>query len=160
MTVLLPKYKFIDISVFMKTENGYINLTDFSIIDFKENERKKFQSEAKYLITFHSFLLGIYQHLGDAPYTCEVTIDELKALTGVSANGNSFWRKFSDEEQVALFCAKKILEYQYGAVQRTGERTYGFYRLTQKKENGAKAIKKQELVFEREFKETSYEKEI
>lgn len=156
MAILLRKYTFTDITVFARTAEGdYINLTDYQVLG-TDNEIKVFNSTAPYLITFHSFLCGIYEKRGERPYVCEVTLEELKELTG--QKDVTFYKRFVgadkmlNEEQVALFCAWKISEYHSGECLLCDSNTYEFYRVASQRIDG-KYRKYKKKLFSKAFYE-------
>lgn len=156
MAFLLQKYTFTDITVFARNPEGnYVNLTDYQVLG-SDNEVKFFHSTAPYLVTFHSFLCGIYERRGERPYVCEVTLEDLKELAG--QKDVSFFRRFVgadkvlNEEQVALFCAWKISEYYSGVCLLCDGCTYEFYRTASQK-IGDRYQKYKKKLFSKKFYE-------
>ena len=152
--LLLPKYAFVDITVFMKTSEGdYLNLTDFDIAS-SENEKLRFESESQFIMMFHSFFYPMLKKKGIQPYICDITIDELLALAGI--RDKSFLSRFvnSDKEMdyqlLSLHCARKIADYRLGKIAKTNEDTYEFYRNGYSKTSG-KYKKEKNLICTKRF---------
>lgn len=155
--LLLSRYVFTDITVFMRTSDGtYLNLTDF-IVSGKENERLRLNSDSRYVIMLCSFFyVCVARKEGAKPYVCDITFDELLELAGI--HDKSLLTRFNNshgdlnEDLLAILCAKKIVDYQYGKVVRGSGNTYGFYRQGYYKESG-KYRRSMFLVFEKPFYE-------
>lgn len=125
MKKLLSKYNFVDLSVYMKTQTGeYLNLTEFVISD--DNEAIVLKSNSKFVIMLCSFIKK-------DRYICDVTLSELLALSGI--HDVAFLRRFKDssnngdnDELLAVLCAKKIVDYNYGKVIKKENEVYSFHR--------------------------------
>lgn len=154
--MLLPKYSFSDITVYMRTKDGkYLNLTDYEIA-FKENERTAYKSKSKFIIVFCSFFYNAYKKRGIKPHICDITLTELLELAGI--HDERFAKKYDDvdngEELLAMFCAKKIMNYRLGKIVKTNDKDklYAFYRQAYQADEGKnKKIKR--LVFVKKFYE-------
>lgn len=153
--LLLPKYVFTDITVFMQTESGiYLNLSDF-IVHGKENEKIHLNSNSQYVIMLCSFFyICIAQKEGVQPYICDITFDELLELAGI--HDKSFLKRFkgsygdTNEDLLAILCAKKIMDYRWGKVIKSDGNAYCFYRQGYHRVNG-KNRRHNSLVFKKTF---------
>lgn len=149
--LLLPRYVFADITVYMKVGKGeYLNLTDFAISE-KENERVFLNSDSRYAIMFCSFFY--LAHKNDTkPYICDISLNELLELSGI--HDKTFLRRFdTNEECLAVLCAKKIMDYRYGKAVRGSGNIYRFYRRGYYSENGKYKKRSKVLIFEKRFYE-------
>lgn len=127
MKKLLSKYNFVDISIYMRVQTGeYVNITDYIVSD--DNEHISLKSDAKFVLTFCSFIK-------QERYACSITLTELLKLAGI--HDTAFLRRFKDslkdgdnDELLAVLCAKKIVDYNYGKILRKdgNENTYSFHR--------------------------------
>lgn len=109
MSSYLEKHNFVDIAIYMRTgKNKYLNITDFCLSG--DNEYISLNTKSKYVLMFFPFL--------KQRCICDVNINELMALAGIDQGFvHKFEKQFGDgdgEEYIALICAKKILNYQYG----------------------------------------------
>ena len=133
---LKSKYNFVDISVLMRTGSGnYLNLTDLSLSE--QTKEVKLNTESKFVITFCTFLYGLYEVTGQKKYVCDVTLEDLMGLAGI--HNDSFVRRFKSnieadtaDELLATLCAKKIMDYSYGkcVLKKENGVQYDFYRQT------------------------------
>lgn len=148
-----PIYAFCDIYIFGKAVDGYINLSDFEITQRTDDiDKYKFESNEKYLIGLQSAQSFII-----AP----ITIDEILTLANYSLETKfvSQCRSgiYADDADalLAIMCAKKILNYQYGVVRKKDtknidgdeELLYSFFR--RKHTNGKRSLV---VVLEKYFK--------
>lgn len=154
MKGMLTRYTFPDITVFMRTDDGnYLNLTDF-VISEPENERLRFASDSKYILMFQSFLYHSYKNKNISLYVCDLDIDDLVKLAGI--RDKSFLKRFTnsfketDEQLLALFCARKIVNYRSGRITGDKEMVYSFYRIGYCMTNN-KYKKEKNLVFKKKF---------
>lgn len=147
--LLLPRYVFTDITVYMRTGDGeYLNLTDFSLYE-KENERVLLNSASRYVIMFCSFFYLAHKN-GIKPYVCDISLNELLELSGI--HDKAFLKRFdTNEECLAVFCAKKIMDYRCGKVVRDDGDTYSFYRQGYCIENGKHKKMRNVLIFKKKF---------
>lgn len=152
--LMLPKYTFADITVFMKTGEGneYLNITDYSVLE--ENERLCFNSDSPYVIMFCSYFYNSYKKDGQKPYICDISFEELLDLAGIHDKG--FLKRFdgasegANEELLAILCARRILDYRYGRAVKGNKGTYSFFRQTSYKVDG-KSRRHLSLVVEKQF---------
>lgn len=114
------KYVFADLTVYMRTKDGdYINLTDYEIE--KEVERLSLNSAADFVLMTCSFLYASSCYgCGIKVQICEVTLDDLVVLAGFKdkkfLNRLNVVCKKSYGEMLAIMCAKKIVDYNYGKI--------------------------------------------
>lgn len=145
MSGYLEKHNFVDIAIYMRTgKNKYLNITDFCLSG--DNEYISLNTKSKYVLMFFPFL--------KQRCICDVNINELMALAGIDQGfAHKFEKQIGDgdgEEYIALICAKKILNYQYGKAVRTGADTYAFYRQAWKQVDG-KRKREYPLICEKKF---------
>lgn len=143
--LLLPKYSFADITVFMKSnDSNYLNLTDFDISD-EDNERLSLGSDSPYVLMFCSFIYYKCREKNDKLFACDVSIEDLMKLAGIS--DRNFFKRFcsgedGNEKLLAALCAKKILDYRYGRAVKEQQYTYSFFRQYYKKDKALVLQKK------------------
>ena len=153
--LMLPQYRFTDITVFMNTNNKgeYLNITDYSFVE-EENERLYFESDSPFIIMFCSFCYPSCRNKGETVYICDITLEELTSMAGV--RDKAFLKRFSSSEGeshnelLAILCARRILDYRYGKVIKGEDNTYSFYRQASYKVDG-KVRKKKSLICEKHF---------
>lgn len=153
--LLLPKYVFADITVFMRVEDGtYLNISDFSVYG-EDNEKLRLNSDSQYVVMLCSFFyVCIAKKEGQKPYVCDITLGELLELAGI--NDEVFPKRFKgiyegeNDDLLAMLCARKIMDYRWGKIVRGDGNTYGFYRQGYHKVNG-KNRKRSFLVLKKAF---------
>lgn len=151
---MLKKYSFADITVFMKQRSGdYVNLSDFEIEE-PENQILTLNASSKYVIILNSFMFNSNQIKGEQNYACEIDLNELIKLAGITDHAfiSRFKLKQKDysEDIFAMLCAKRILDYRYGEIRKVQENTYSFARLGFETINGKKK-KVHNVLFEKHF---------
>ena len=151
---MLKKYSFADITVFMKQRSGdYVNLSDFEIEE-PENQILTLNASSKYVIILNSFMFNSNQIKGEQNYACEIDLNELIKLAGITDHAfiSRFKLKHKDysEDIFAMLCAKRILDYRYGEIRKVQESTYSFARLGFETINGKKK-KVHNVLFEKHF---------
>lgn len=151
---MLKKYSFADITVFMKQRSGdYVNLSDFEIEE-PENQILKLNASSKYVIILNSFMFNSNQIKGEQNYACEIDLNELIKLAGITDHAfiSRFKLKQKDysEDIFAMLCAKRILDYRYGEIRKVQENAYSFARLGFETINGKKK-KVHNVLFEKHF---------
>lgn len=150
--MLLPKYAYSDLTVYMRVgENAYLNITDYSVME-EENERITLQSESPFVVMFCSFLYTFQSNV--KPWVCDLSFNELMQLSGVQDKEftQRFVNKFGEKnkELLAILCAKKVLDYQYGNIVKEPNNKCSFYRLCCVKKND-KYVKRKRLVFTKDL---------
>lgn len=127
----LSRYAFSDITVYMRNEKGtYTNLTDYTISD--DNESICIKSNSEYVLMFCSYFYNAYKSKV-ACRVCDISLNGLLVLAGIG--DMSFIRRFDDgcdknESLLAILCARKITNYNYGVAMQDKENPmiYRFYR--------------------------------
>ena len=140
------KYNFADISVLYKTENGYINLSDFDLNYYKSEQGYIFPMKARFIIAVCLFgRKFLYTEVND--------ISELLTIAGISNE------KFIAQVGTGLtpeikeqICANKITNYAYGTVKQNEKdiMMFDFCRLKFVKENG-RNVKRFPAVLTKKF---------
>lgn len=107
------RYNFHDISVYYKQKNGlYIDLTEFEIT--ARNEEKHLPSEAKYVISF------LNTRAENRKCISEISLEEMLILANQKSERFTKQLKQCDsmegENFLALYCAKKIVNYKCGRI--------------------------------------------
>lgn len=150
----MDKYVFSDITVYMQVRDGYyINLTDFSL-ECEDTEYLSFNGKGKYVIMLCSYMYAVNKKRGKENYACDITLEELIRLAGLG--DEKIVMRFKSpsgemhEDVLALLCAKKVLDYNYGRVVVKDDNTYSFSR--QKYIKGTKR-KTQDVVVEKKYYE-------
>lgn len=138
--ILLPRYTFEDITVYMRTRKGdYANITDYTIAD-ENNERLVIESNSDYVLMFCSYFYNSHKKKC-IRRVCDVSIEDLLALAGIG--DACFPKRFKDGcddniDLLSMLCARKITNYNYGTAIQSKENptTYSFFRQGWHKVNG------------------------
>jgi len=143
------KYNFSDISVLYRTENGYINLSDFDLNYYKQEMEYMFPMKARFILAICLFgRKFLYTEIDD--------VSELLILAGIGnekfiAQVGTGLSPEIKEQILAQICAGKITNYSLGTVKQSQDvMTFDFCRLKYVKENG-KSVKTFPSVLRKKF---------
>ena len=143
------KYNFADVSVLYRTENGYINLSDFDLAFYKDEQEYNFPMTAPFIIAVclfdRRFLYTEVQDISEL-----LTLADIRSEKFVTQIGTGLPETVK-EQVLGQLCANKITHYDYGTIRQTkGLMNFEFCRLKYKKENG-KLVKYYPPVLSKKF---------